>query len=585
MVRPTMDAPHADTNDTSSYSDLEEYQVLIEFAVRHLDFQLAELESVLDMHDIAILKPNDDTLQKTLSPNQCRWVQLPQQQEQSSTVWNNTAGSTAVGVSCTSRSFCVLSFPLDSPYVPKSASTTITGTADPPSGETNESADIATIILSRCTLVRSVLELWGMAPSLEGCATSAIQWTSRSRVGRTVFRNNATESQSWKLTVHTLGSRYSRMEQNSMRAHFSDLNFPGAIQMTDPSNEFVLIREVELDSAGGALYPRHTLGRKIDPENDRRPPLACYFGRALGGCRSIRRMGGKMKYYDLKQRRYLGPTSMDAELSFIMTNLAQVQAGTIAFDPFVGTGSILLSCALRGAYCIGTDIDIRVLLGKGQDENIVANFRQFELPRPELIRSDNNIHHRHFRCVQPIYDAILCDPPYGIRAGARKSGSKREVVSDVKPENRHDHIAQTQTYAVSDVMADLLDVAARTLVLGGRLVYVIPSFDSDFDVDCDLPRHPCLELIHVCYQPLSTELGRRMVVHQKKADYDSAARCDYLKAAWKNGPASAAKCANLREKLLEAAKAKPRYEERLTIRKEKRRVHKEEKKARKKAQL
>ena len=295
-------------------------------------------------------------------------------------------------------------------------------------------------------------------------------------------------------------------------------------------------------------------------------------------------MNGQLQEYSLKRRRYLGPTSMDAELSFIMTNLGQVGRGCIVFDPFVGTGSILLSCAVQGAYCVGTDIDIRVLRGRNREENVLSNFRQFGLPRPELIRSDNGIYHRHFRADDDndccLYDAILCDPPYGIRAGARRSGSRRSEVIPVRPENRHDHIAQTRPYAVQDVMADLLDVAARTLVMGGRLVYVIPSFATDFDPTVDLPRHPCLELVHVCYQPLSSaELGRRVVSMRKIADYDGSKRDDYLNSAWKDGPASAEKCANIRDKILEAAKKKPNYEERAAIRKAKRKQHREEKKA------
>jgi tRNA (guanine10-N2)-methyltransferase len=232
---------------------------------------------------------------------------------------------------------------------------------------------------------------------------------------------------------------------------------------------------------------------------------------------------------------------------------------------------------LRGAYVVGTDIDIRVLRGKSSEENIMANFQQFGLPRPELIRSDNAIYHRHFRTNQPIYDAIVCDPPYGIRAGARQSGSRRANPTPVLEENRHTHIAQTKPYAVSDVMADLLDVAARTLVMGGRVVYIIPSF-TDFNPQDDLPRHECLTLDHCCYQPLSADLGRRMVAMKKIAPYDPEKRDHYLATVWTNGPKSAEKCANIREKLIEAAKQKPRYEERKAIRTQKRKRHKEEKK-------
>jgi tRNA (guanine10-N2)-methyltransferase len=152
----------------------------------------------------------------------------------------------------------------------------------------------------------------------------------------------------------------------------------------------------------------------------------------------------------------------------------------------------------------------------------------------------------------------------------------------VKPENRHDHIAQTQTYAVSDVLADLLDVAARTLVMYGWLVYVIPSFATSFDAKVDLPQHPCLELVHVCYQPLSSELGRRFVSMRKIMEYNPIQREEYLAMTWTNGPESADKCANIRAKIIEAAKTKPNYEEKSAIRKEKRRIHREEKKEAKK---
>lgn len=243
----------------------------------------------------------------------------------------------------------------------------------------------------------------------------------------------------------------------------------------------------------------------------------------------------------------------------------------------MGTGSIILTTALRGAYAFGTDIDLRVLRGRSSTENIASNFKQYGLPPPELIRSDNAIYHRHFREHLPMFDAIVTDPPYGIRAGAKKSGSRKEQVRPILDEHRHDHVAQTRPYAVSDVMADLLNVAAMTLVIGGRLVYVIPSM-LDFDEAVDLPRHECLRLVSVCYQPLQTELGRRTVTMEKIKEYDDSKRGEYIEQAWVNGPESAEKVANIRERLLEAAKKKPGYEEKAAIRKQKRKATKEAKK-------
>lgn len=54
---------------------------------------------------------------------------------------------------------------------------------------------------------------------------------------------------------------------------------------------------------------------------------------------------------------------------------------------------------------------------------------------------------RHFRAV-PLYDAVVCDPPYGIRAGARKSGNRHGAPGHVAAELRGSHIPQTQPYAM-----------------------------------------------------------------------------------------------------------------------------------------
>lgn len=493
------------------------YVVLVEFAHRHADFQLAELDSVLDMHGIR------------RGTTDCEQMALP-------------------GSSIYHRPFCLLSF-------------------------SKEHKTIGSIILDRCTLVRSVIEIWGLAKSLDECVAHVRNWIDHSQG---IYERCLSPDKSWKLTVQAIGSKLSFEEQTQLRSNFSFLGFRGPVKMEHPTEEYLLLCEVELDDQANPVYPRFDCHQNPIPENQNRPPLAVYFGRALGGNRRAKGRGN-VDAFSLKKRAYLGPTSMDAELSLIMTNLGQVRPHSVVLDPFVGTGSILLTCALRGAMCVGTDIDIRVLRGRSENENIWSNFAQFNLPQPEIVRSDNALYSRHFRTQVPLYDAIVCDPPYGIRAGARMSGSRRNQPRPVSEEHRHDHIAQTKVYPVSDVMADLLDMAAQTLELGCRLVYIIPSF-RDFNEEEDLPRHACLELVHSCYQPLSIDLGRRLVAMKKIAEYDESKREEYMAHVWKNGPASAEKCANIREKLIEAAKAKPDYEVKAALRKQKRKDKREAKK-------
>jgi tRNA (guanine10-N2)-methyltransferase len=531
----------------------ERYIILVEFAFTHMDFQMAELESVLDMYGIELGSPD------------CQVLALPK-------------GDLSLSLAAYrhNRPFVVLSFPgKDAPRFSTNNWEERWGTG---SSQVRPTAGIGTII-RRCTLVRSVVELWGFGQSLEQAAEMARTWKT-SKIGQPIFSIVADQSRSWRFTIHTLGNKYTREEQDVMRQSFTSLGFAGRVQMTNFDNEYILIQEVEMNETGTPKYPRF-FHKQLIPENASRPPLGVYFGRVLGGPRKGR---NGLEHYNLKKRAFLGPTSMDAELSFVMTSYGQVQKGSVVYDPFVGTGSILLSCALRGAYCIGSDIDIRILKGKSETENIWKNFEQYNLRRPEIVRTDNAIYHRHYRDHTPLYDAIICDPPYGIRAGARKTGSRQDQPRPVKEEERHDHIPQTKPYPVSDVMSDLLDMSSRTLVVGGRLVYVIPSF-ADFNPTTDLPQHECLQLLHSCYQPLSLELGRRIVVMKKIKEYDPSRRDEYYASIWLNGKESAEKCANLRDKIWESAKTKPGYEEKAAIRKQKRKEHLTAKKLAKRARL
>lgn len=54
-----------------------------------------------------------------------------------------------------------------------------------------------------------------------------------------------------------------------------------------------------------------------------------------------------------------------------------------------------------------------------EKSNIFTNFVNYDLPFPQIIRSDINNHNiRHCE----FFDAIVCDPPYGQRAFTRKTG-------------------------------------------------------------------------------------------------------------------------------------------------------------------
>lgn len=81
--------------------------------------------------------------------------------------------------------------------------------------------------------------------------------------------------------------------------------------------------------------------------NNGLPPVVqrtVFFGREVGA--ADRKL---LPIYQLKSRKYLGPTAMDAEIAFLMANQGLAQPGKLVYDPFVGTGSILVAAAHFGA--------------------------------------------------------------------------------------------------------------------------------------------------------------------------------------------------------------------------------------------
>ena len=159
--------------------------------------------------------------------------------------------------------------------------------------------------------------------------------------------------------------------QQEKRALFSFIPFKGRVKLTDPDLTFWFIEEYTPKGVPSGV-------------EDTRLPVNKYFLLELASGR-----GDLPVKYSLKQRKFLGPTSMNAELAFIMANNALAKGGTFVLDPFVGTGSILVAAQAFGAHCLGTDIDIRMLPLKTSEKmqiyfQIVTNMTF----QPCLVRGD-----------------------------------------------------------------------------------------------------------------------------------------------------------------------------------------------------
>lgn len=192
---------------------------------------------------------------------------------------------------------------------------------------------------------------------------------------------------------------------------FAYLGFAGPIVMRRPDEEFTLFEDWIWNSTPLGI-----------PD-----PKGYYFGRYLAS--GARDLPNKL---DLKKRRYISTTSMDAELALVTANLALAAPGKLMYDPFVGTGSFPIACAQFGALTFGSDIDGRSIRGDERKKTLRGNFEQYGLlsglgsmftadltnsplrRRPLGVDGDG---------VQGrIFDGIICDPPYGVREGLRVLG-------------------------------------------------------------------------------------------------------------------------------------------------------------------
>ena len=334
-------------------------------------------------------------------------------------------------------------------------------------------------------------------------------------------------SRSWKMNVSAFGRSIHRQEQFQIMSRFSFLNFHGPVKMDNPENSFYIIQDNS--DANESTLPG--CGKE-----------SWFF--CIEVASTDRSVASSM---NLSKRLFIGPTSMDPDMSFIMCNHAGIRRGSFVFDPFVGTGSILVSAAHLGAVTVGMDIDIRMLLskdtgGKPKKFDMWDNFQEYGLQEPVgLIRGDvsmpslrENVGNCNASCAGGYFDAIICDPPYGVRAGGRKSGGRRKDSDGnlpyvIDPEQRDSHIPSTKPYPIGECFLDLLDLAARHLIVGGRLVFFLPCSQAMYNEEDDVPSHPMLKVISNCEQILSKYHSRRLITMEKIVDYDCDVAIMYRK--------------------------------------------------------
>jgi len=89
----------------------------------------------------------------------------------------------------------------------------------------------------------------------------------------------------------------------------------------------------------------------------------------------------------------------------------------------------------------------------------------------------------------------------------------------VPDDKRTDHIPSTAPYSLVECVHDLLDLAAKMLVMGGRLVFFYPVLREDDFAEDHFPEHPCFKLISLSEQILSSRYSRVLLTMVKTGPY------------------------------------------------------------------
>lgn len=118
-----------------------------------------------------------------------------------------------------------------------------------------------------------------------------------------------------------------------------------------------------------------------------------------------------------KKKPFFHPSAMPPKLARCMVNLVKPKPGDLVFDPFCGTGSILIEAALIGCRTLGVDIQRRMVKGSRK------NFAYFGIEPEGLIVADAK--NPPVKAV----DAVVADPPYG-RSATTFRRTTRQIIED-----------------------------------------------------------------------------------------------------------------------------------------------------------
>ncbi|EJD03356.1 RNA methylase [Fomitiporia mediterranea MF3/22] len=365
-----------------------------------------------------------------------------------------------------------------------------------------EREEHARYLAERCILVKSVYELYGRGSSYESVY-------AQTRENKHLWVPYA-ENTSFRFTV--MGYNYSipLRRVKEIVESFRFMDFRGPIDLKNPELTLSVFEEYA-DRGTATVRNRHGGDGEFSQ---------IYFGRLVAEGKA-RALVGK---FDVKKRAYFGNTSMEAEISLLMANQTLASPGKFIYDPFIGTGSMAYTVAHFGALVFGSDIDGRQMRGKYDEPGILRAAAQYGVANRVLDLCTFDITRNPLRCGG-LFDAIITDPPYGVRAGAKRLGRKptdKKADRERKPEYDEaqrkgliEYVPPKHAYELSELVSDLVQFARYLLRPNGRLVFFLPTVTDEY-AEVDVYSMLCegMEVVANSVQSFGS-WGRRLITIKK----------------------------------------------------------------------
>ncbi|KAI0821690.1 tRNA guanosine-2'-O-methyltransferase [Trametes gibbosa] len=356
----------------------------------------------------------------------------------------------------------------------------------------------ARLLARRCILIRSVCEFYARGRTYD-------ELHLRNRSCTQQWEKYATNT-SFKFLVTAFNHTIPQWRQKDVVESFDYMDWQGKIDMKNP--EVTLVCYEEYRDKHGTTRPKDEGDGEFEE---------VWFGRLIetGSARNL------VKKFDVKKRVYYGNTSMEAEISLLMANQTLAAPGRLIYDPFVGTGSMAYTAAHFGAFFFGSDIDGRQMRGKAKQPGIVRAATQYGVASRIMDLCTFDVTQNPWRCGE-LFDAIVTDPPYGVRAGAKRLGRRNPKLATDGPPPIHvprpddqPYIPPTRPYELSELARDLVLLARYMLKPRGRLVFFLPTVTEEYkEVDVEAMLCEGMELVANSLQDFGS-WGRRLITIRK----------------------------------------------------------------------